>query len=78
MDGLFYTVIRLFFKGEQETHSMQNFATFGDAQVQMYKNLAADLQASGVDYNAGYILASDGRVMDWKVFDRRVVPDITE
>ena len=47
---MFYTVVRYFYVGDKETHFVQQFENFDDAQVQHYKNIAADLDREGCDY----------------------------
>ena len=71
MEGTFYTAVRYFYVGTQETHFVQHFATFEEAQIQHYKNIAADLSRDGCTYQASYVIRSDGLVMESKVFDRR-------
>ena len=71
MNGIFYTVIRQFFKGENETHSMQIFNDY-DVALQRYFNIiAADLADNTITYNATYIIKNDGLMMESRVFDRR-------
>ena len=68
---MFYTVIRQFFKGENETHSME-VKTDKDAAIQRFFNiLAADLADSTITYNACYVIDSNGMVIEGRVFDRR-------
>lgn len=68
---MFYTVVRYFYVGDKETHFVQQFENFDDAQVQHYKNIATDLDREGCDYQASYLIRSDGLILDSKVFDRR-------
>lgn len=71
MEGIFYTVIRQFYKGSNETHSME-VKTDKDAAVQRYFNiLAADLADNTITYNAAYIIDSNGNMLEGRVFDRR-------
>lgn len=72
---MFYTVVRYFYVGNKETHFVQQFENFDDAQVQHYKNIAADLDREGCDYQASYLIRSDGLILDSKVFDRRTQPE---
>ena len=68
---MFYTVIRQFFKGENETHSME-IKTDRETAVQRFFNiLAADLADSTITYNAAYIIDSNGLMIEGRVFDRR-------
>lgn len=68
---MFYSVIRIFYVGDTETHSVQQFSSFAAAQVQLYKNIAADLDRQGCVYCAGYVIANDGIMKEAKVFDFR-------
>ena len=68
---MFYTVVRWFYVGDKETHFVQQFDNFEAAQVQHYKNIAADLDRDGCTYQASFLIQSDGLVADSKVFDRR-------
>jgi len=68
---MFYTVVRQFFKGETETHSME-VKDSREAAVQRYFNiLAADLADETITYNAAYIIDSNGLMIEGRVFDRR-------
>ena len=68
---MFYTVIRQFFKGENETHSME-IKTDKETAVQRFFNiLAADLADSTITYNAAYIIDSNGLMIEGRVFNRR-------
>lgn len=68
---MFWTVVRQFFKGEAETHSMEIKET-KEAAVQRYFNiLAADLADNAITYNAAYIIDSTGLMIEGRVFDRR-------
>ena len=71
MSGQFFTVFRIFYVGEDETHFVQHFGTYDEAVIQHYKNIAADLTREGCTYQASYIVNSDGLMMEGKVFDRR-------
>jgi len=74
---MFYTVVRQFFKGETETHSME-VKTDRDAAIQRYFNiLAADLADETITYNAAYIIDSNGLMIEGRVFDRHV-PEETQ
>lgn len=75
MDNYFYTVFRVFYVGETETHFVDHFNTYDGALVKHYKNIAADLDRSGCTYQASYIVRSDGLMMEGKVFDRRPSPE---
>lgn len=73
MDG--YQVIRLFFKGDKETHSMQLFDDYLSAQQRYYNIIAADLADADITYQAAYIINAQGLMVDGKVFDRRPTPE---
>lgn len=68
---MFYLVIRVFFKGETETHSVEIKNSYRDAQVRFYSIIAADLANEEVTYNAAYIIDSNGQFRAGQVFDRR-------
>lgn len=68
---MFYTVVRYFYVGDKETHFVQHFDTYEEAQIQHYKNIAADLDREGCTYQASHLIDSNGLVRDSKVFDRR-------
>lgn len=68
---MFFTVVRQFFKGVKETHSMEIKET-KDAALQRYFNIiAADLADAEITYNAAYIIDSNGLMIEGRVFDRR-------
>ena len=68
---IFYSVLRLFQKGGQMTHSVEHKAGYLEAQKRFYSIIAADLANTEITYHAVYIINSMGRVVDSKVFDRR-------
>lgn len=68
---MFYLVIRVFFKGETETHSVEIKNSYRDAQVRFYSIIAADLANEEITYNAAYIIDSNGQFRAGQVFDRR-------
>ena len=65
-----FVVIRIFFKGTAETHSVQFFDTYLSAQQRYYSVIAADLADTSVTYQAAYIIDPRGMMLDGKVFDR--------
>ena len=68
---MFWTVVRQFFKGVKENHSME-IKEDKDRAIQRYFNiLAADLADSEITYNAAYIIDSNGLMIEGRVFDRR-------
>ena len=70
-----FTVIRISFKGEAETHSVQFFDTYLEAQQRYYNIIAADLASADITYQAAYIINAGGLMLDGKVFDRRPAPE---
>lgn len=65
---MFYQVIRIFFKGTQETHSVQFFDTQREAQKRYYSILAADLANDEITYSAAYIINSAGQIVEERIF----------
>lgn len=72
---MFYLIIRVFFKGETETHSVEIKQNFRDAQVRYYGIIAADLANEEITYNAAYIIDNNGLLRAGQVFDRRPTPE---
>lgn len=70
---MFYTVIRQFFKGDTETHSMEVKQTLEDARKRFFSIIAADLNDSDITWQAAYIIDSNGLMVEGRVFDRRAV-----
>ena len=73
MNGEFFTVVRQFFKGENETHSMEIKPDYDTALQRYFNIIAADLADATITYNAAYIIRSDGVMVEGRVFDRRPV-----
>lgn len=68
---MFWTIVRQFFKGSAETHSME-IKSDKDAALQRFFNIiAADLADSAITWNAAYIIDSNGVMIEGRVFDRR-------
>lgn len=67
---MFYSVIRIFFKGDAETHSVQQFSTLQDAQKRYFNIIAADLADDAITYQSAYIIDSNGLMAEGRVFDR--------
>lgn len=67
---MFYTVIRQYFKGDSETHSMEIKEDRTEAIQRYYNILAADLQNAEITWNAAYIIDSTGLMIEGRVFDR--------
>lgn len=70
-----FAVIRIFYKGDKETHSVELKDTYLEAQQRYYNIIAADLANEDITYQAAYIINADGLMMDGKVFDRRPEPE---
>lgn len=71
----FYSVVRLFYKGENESHSVQIFKDLQSAQTRYFNILAADLGAEDVTYCSAYIIDSNGMMVEGRVFDKTVAED---
>jgi hypothetical protein len=69
----FYSVIRIFFKGDAETHSVEHKSTLLDAQKRYFNIIAADLANEDITYQAAYIIDSNGMMVEGRVFDRTPV-----
>lgn len=72
---MFYSVIRIFFKGDAETHSVQMFDTLQDAQKRYFNIIASDLADDSITYQSAYIIDSNGLMLEGRVFDRREAPE---
>lgn len=70
-----FIVIRVFFKGEAETHSVEFKDTYFEAQQRYYGIIATDLANPDITYQAAYIINANGLMMDGKVFDRTPAPE---
>lgn len=70
-----FTVIRIFFKADAETHSIQFFDSYLAAQQRYYNIIAADLATEDITYQAAYIINSQGLMVDGKVFDRTPIEE---
>lgn len=71
----FYSVVRVFYKGENESHSVQIFTDLQSAQTRYFNILAADLGAEDVTYCSAYIIDSNGMMVEGRVFDKTVAED---
>ena len=69
----FYSVVRIFFKGEAEAHSVEHKSTLLDAQKRYFNVIAADLANEDITYQAAYIIDSSGMMVEGRVFDRTPV-----
>ena len=68
---MFYQVIRIFFKGEARSNSVEYFDDYSAAQQRYFNIIAADLANNEVTYNAAYLIDNAGNVLRKDVFDRR-------
>lgn len=66
---MFYTIVRQFFKGTAETHSVEIKQNYQAAEQKWLNNLAADLQNPEITWNACYIIRSDGTMIEGRVYD---------
>ena len=76
MDG--FAVIRIFFKGDAETHSVEFKATRDAAMQRYFGIIAADLVNEEITYQAAYIIDSKGIMIEGRVFDRRSTEPVEE
>lgn len=74
MPNKFYSVIRQFYKNGTETHSVEPKAEKLEAIQRFFNIIAADLADPDIEYNAAYIIDSDGVMLEARVFDRREIP----
>ena len=68
---MFYQVIRIFFKGETHSNSVEYFNSDELALQRYFNIIAADLANNEVTYNAAYLIDNAGNVLRKDVFDRR-------
>lgn len=68
---MFYTIVRQFFKGSAETHSMEIKQTKEEAILRYFSILSADLGNNEITWNACYVIDSNGLMIEGRVFDRR-------
>lgn len=72
MDGIFYIVTRIFFKGDNETHSIQLFTDSRQATQRFYGIIAADLADAAITYQFASICDNFGNnLLNPVVYDRR-------
>lgn len=69
-----FAVIRIYYKGDKETHSVEFKDTYLEAQQRYYNIIASDLANADITYQAAYIINASGLMLDGKVFDRRPAP----
>lgn len=78
MDGIFYIVFRIFFKGAEETHSTQYFTDKRQATQRFYNIVASELADPAVTYQYADIRDSNGSYVDGinpVIYDRRPEPN---
>ena len=73
-----FAIIRIFYKGDKETHSVEFKDSYFEAQQRYYNIIATDLANPDVTYQAAYIINAAGRMLDGKVFDRTPEPEPEE
>ena len=72
MGEIFFIVTRIFFKGDNETHSVQIFADERQATQRFYNIIAADLADNAITYQFASICNCwGGNVLNPVVYDRR-------
>lgn len=67
---MFFTVVRQFFKGNTETHSVEVKQSLEEARKRFFGIIAADLNDADITYQAAYIIDSNGLMIEGRVFDR--------
>ena len=70
---LFYTVVRQFFKGDAEQHSVEIKDTLEDARKRYFSIIVTDLNDNDITWQAAYIIDSNGLMVEGRVFDRRAI-----
>ena len=68
---LFWTVLEIQADGESKSCIPLIFDSYDSAVAQFFQAGAAAARSS-IGYHAIFILQSDGRLTDWRIFDRRV------
>lgn len=68
---MFYQVIRIFFKNEIKSNSVEYFNNILQAQQRFHNIIAADLQNQEITYQGTYIIDDIGNMIDKAIFDRR-------
>ena len=66
-----YAIVRIFCKGEAETHSVEFKSDLIEAQQRFFNIVAADLGNPEITYQAAYIINAQGMMVEGRVFDRR-------
>ena len=71
----FYTVVRIFLKDGNTTHSVQYFEDYSQAMKRYFNILGTDTGAEGVSYNACYVIDDNGLMLEGRRFDDRPDPN---
>lgn len=77
MENYFFIVTRLFYKGTNETHSVQTFTDARQATQRFYNIIAADLADNDITYQYAEIRDCYGNEVNGikpVVYDRRPIP----
>ena len=72
---MFYQVVRIFFKGENKSNSVEYFNEYESALQRYFNIIAADLANAEVTYNAAYLIDNGGDTLRKEVFNRRSQPE---
>lgn len=73
MESYFFIVTRLYYKGQNETHSVQTFQDRWQATQRFYNIIATDLADNDITYQYASITDSNGNnILPPVVYDRRV------
>lgn len=67
---MFFAVIRIFFKGETRSNSIEYFDNIINAEARYHNIIATDLQNAEVTYQATYIIDNGGNMLEHAIFDR--------
>lgn len=70
-----FAIVRIFYKGNVEQHSVEFRDTYLEAQQRYYTIIATDLANTDITYQAAYIINAGGLMLDGKVFDRTPEPE---
>jgi hypothetical protein len=71
----FYTVVRIFFKNNEVSHSVQYFEDRAQAMKRYFNILGTDTGTEGVTYNACYLIDNTGLMLEGRSFDERPIPE---
>lgn len=68
-----YAVVRILFKGEEESHSVQFYDTESEAKKRFFAIMDSDINNKSTTYNAVYIFDKDGNIVKKEINDIRTV-----